>query len=106
VVTEKDAKMKEVIDTKVRACFSALEKRISETGVDPAGLTPGPTPGLTPGRCTTWAELHLVNVVDLIKGMAPFHPLPITPRLQSLLDMTRELPNVANWLEKRPNFIL
>ena len=95
--------------------------------------------------------LFLVNVVDLVQGMAPSHPLPITPRLQILLDRsvsilffksilmqiwclsknapsyriltclthsyvvgrngppifrTRSLPNVANWLAKRPNFVL
>jgi len=96
-VTEKDAKMKEVIGTKVRACFVALEKRISVSG---DGLS------LTPGCATTWAELHLVNVVDLVKGMANSHPLPITPRLQILLDRTRDLPNIASWLKKRPNFVL
>jgi len=96
VVAEKDAKMEKVIGTKMKACFATLEKRISASAND----------SLLPGLSTTWAELHLVNVVDLVQGMAPSHPLPITPRLQILLVRTRSLPNVANWLAKRPNFVL
>ena len=54
------------------------------------------------GNSTTWAELHFLQFVDLIAKIKEDF-LAAVPKLQSLDERTRKIPNVAKWLKDRPN---
>merc|ERR1712038_886374 len=56
------------------------------------------------GNCLTWAELHFLQLVDLIIFVgSPNHKcLEATPKLANLVERTRNIPNIKKWLEERP----
>ena len=74
------------------------------------------------GDSLTWADLHLLHVVDMLQGYAPHNQvgsrflcpvtnvtwqlLKATPKLEALVARTRALPNIAAWLERRPRTVL
>ena len=74
------------------------------------------------GDSLTWADFHLLHVVDMLHGYAPHNPVGIllicpvinvmfqllnaTPKLEALVARSRALPNIAAWLEQRPRTVL
>merc|ERR1711874_485619 len=53
------------------------------------------------GNCLTWAELHFLQLVDLVSTQNP-KCLEATPKLANLVERTRKVPNIKKWLEDRP----
>ena len=51
----------------------------------------------------TWADLHLVVVVDIIRQLEPTAAQVLTkyPRLQQLIARVEATPKVAEYLKKR-----
>merc|ERR1712154_140902 len=54
------------------------------------------------GNSLSWAELHFLQLVDLMSTQNP-KCLEATPKLASLVERTRKVPNIKKWLEDRPS---
>jgi len=89
---EKEEKMKEVLGTKVPQGLLRLEKVLAGRGGQ-----------FFAGNALTWAELHLLQFVDLAKTTSKDDQiLDPTPKLSNLDKRIRAVPNIAKWLETRP----
>jgi len=56
------------------------------------------------GNSFTWAELHLLQLVDLAASASKNDKLlDATPKLNDLNQRVRAVPNIAKWLKERPN---
>merc|ERR1712173_12100 len=92
---EKDAKlkaekMKKVGDETIPNNLANLEKLLVKRGGQ-----------FFAGNRFTWAELHFLQLVDLMSTMNP-KVLDGYPKLANLIERTRKVPNIKKWLEERP----
>merc|ERR1739847_42927 len=88
---EKDEKMKKVGEETIPKNMANLEKVLEKRGGQ-----------FFAGNCLTWAELHFLQLVDLMSTQNP-KCLEATPELASLVERTRKVPNIKKWLEDRPS---
>merc|ERR1711936_955420 len=54
------------------------------------------------GNAFSWAELHLLQLVDIILSMKMEQALEATPKVANLMARTRNVPNIKKYLEDRP----
>merc|ERR1711936_1280319 len=54
------------------------------------------------GNAFSWAELHLLQLVDIILSMKMEQALEATPKVANLMARTRNAPNIKKYLEDRP----
>merc|ERR1712066_886482 len=86
----KAEKMKKVGEETIPNNLANLEKVLEKRGGQ-----------FLAGNCLTWAELHFLQLVDLVSAMNP-KVLDATPKLANCVERTRKVPNIKKWLEERP----
>merc|ERR1712018_769709 len=86
----KAEKMKKVGEETIPNNLANLEKTLVKRGGQ-----------FLAGNCLTWAELHFLQLVDLMSTLNP-KVLDATPKLANLVERTRKVPNIKKWLEDRP----
>jgi len=91
---ERDVKLKEMMEKTVPETLMRLENHLTRRGSQ-----------YFAGNAFSWAELHFLNIIDTFSTRAP-NLLEQTPKLSDLLARTKALPNIAKWLETRPETII
>merc|ERR1711872_1069693 len=87
----KEEKMKKVVGETIPTSFANLEKNLERRGGE-----------FFVGDNFSWAELHLLQLVDLIVSMKSQKVLESTPKLANLIQRTKNVPNIKKYLEERP----
>merc|ERR1712002_611590 len=87
----KAEKMKKVTEETIPNGFANMEKILVKRGGQ-----------FIVGTSFTWAELHLLQLVDVVVSMKMEQVLEATPKLASLMTRTRNIPNIKKYLEDRP----
>merc|ERR1712002_360309 len=87
----KAEKMKKVTEETIPNGLANLEKVLEKRGGQ-----------FLVGNAFSWAELHLLQLVDIILSMKMEQALEATPNLANLMARTRNVPNIKKYLEDRP----
>merc|ERR1711942_127057 len=87
----KAEKMKKVTEETIPKGLANLEKVLEKRGGQ-----------FFVGNAFSWAELHLLQLVDIILSMKMEQALEATPNLANLMARTRNVPNIKKYLEDRP----
>eukprot|EP00090_Calanus_glacialis_P028573 TRINITY_DN45882_c0_g1_i1.p1 TRINITY_DN45882_c0_g1~~TRINITY_DN45882_c0_g1_i1.p1 ORF type:complete len:205 (-),score=76.29 TRINITY_DN45882_c0_g1_i1:437-1051(-) len=87
----KEEKMKKVSGETIPSSLANLEKNLVKRGGQ-----------FFVGNSFTWAELHLLQLVDILVGMKNEKALEATPKLANLMARTKQIPNIKQYLEDRP----
>merc|ERR1712226_120178 len=90
---EKEERMKAAVGVAAPNTLARLEKCLAARGGQ-----------FFAGNKLSWADLHLTNMMDIMGDLAPnTQLLESAPRLASLVERTRSLPNISTWLHTRPD---
>jgi len=89
--SSKEEKMKKVVGETIPTSFANLEKNLERRGGE-----------FFVGDNFSWAELHILQLVDLIVSMKSVKVLESTPKLANLMQRTKNVPNIKKYLEERP----